>query len=166
MESNSVESTGCNVSFLMAFLHSIFNSINNGEIMKSLKFKALTIVILIWLGNPIFAGCGHCQSNKKAEKSAKSNSLVTIVPEGGQIEGLVISSCGKCNLGYKKKRGCSLTVQIGDTVYQVEGVKFHDHGNPHAGEGFCNAVRIAYVSGKVEKNVFHADTFTLIESPK
>ena len=88
------------------------------------------------------------------------------MPESGNIEGFVISSCGMCNFGYKKIRGCSLTIKIGDTVYPVEGTKIHDHGDPHSEEGFCSAIRIAYVSGKVIKNKFHSDSFTLIESPK
>ena len=48
----------------------------------------------------------------------------------------------------------------------VEGTKIHDHGDPHSKEGFCNAIRVAYVSGKIEKKKFHSSSFTLIESPE
>ena len=71
-----------------------------------------------------------------------------------------------CNFGYKKIKGCSLTIKIGDDIYPVEGSSIHDHGNPHSEEGFCSAVRVAYVSGKVKKNKFYSESFSLIESPK
>ena len=70
------------------------------------------------------------------------------------------------NFGYKKIRGCNLAIKIEDKIYPVEGTKIHDHGDPHSKEGFCSAVRIAYVSGKIKKDKFYSDSFTLIESPK
>jgi len=124
------------------------------------------LLIIIFISSPIFASCGSCQIQNKAPISKKSSAFITTVPESGNIEGFVISSCGMCNFGYKKIRGCSLTIKIGDTVYPVEGTKIHDHGNPHSEEGFCSAIRVAYVSGKVEKNKFYSNSFTLIESPK
>ena len=124
------------------------------------------LLVIIFISSPIFASCGSCQVQNKAPISKKSNAFVTTVPESGNIEGFVISSCGMCNFGYKKIRGCSLTIKIGDTVYPVEGTKIHDYGNPHSEEGFCSAIRVAYVSGKVEKNKFYSNSFTLIESPK
>ena len=124
------------------------------------------LLIIIFISSPIFAICGSCQAQNKAPVSKKSSAFITTVPESGNIEGFVISSCGMCNFGYKKIRGCSLTIKIEDTVYPVEGTKIHDHGNPHSEEGFCSAIRVAYVSGKVEKNKFYSNSFTLIESPK
>ena len=124
------------------------------------------LLIIIFISSPVFAICGSCQVQNKAPVSKKSSTFITTVPESGNIEGFVISSCGMCNFGYKKIRGCSLTIKIGDTVYPVEGTKIHDHGNPHSEEGFCSAIRVAYVSGKVEKNKFYSNSFTLIESPK
>ena len=124
------------------------------------------LLIIIFISSPIFASCGSCQVQNKAPISKKSSAFITTVPESGNIEGFVISSCGMCNFGYKKIRGCSLTIKIGDAVYPVEGTKMHDHGDPHSEEGFCSAVRVAYVSGKVEKNKFYSNSFTLIESPK
>ena len=124
------------------------------------------LLIIIFISSPIFASCGSCQIQNKAPISKKSSAFITTVPESGNIEGFVISSCGMCNFGYKKIRGCSLTIKIGDAVYPVEGTKMHDHGDPHSEEGFCSAVRVAYVSGKVEKNKFYSNSFTLIESPK
>ena len=133
------------------------------------KYILLSLLILVFISNFVFAACGSCPGDTDDSTvvvSKKTSALVTTVPESGGIEGFVISSCGKCNFGYKKRRGCSLTIKIEDTVYPVQGIKIHDHGDPHSGEGFCNSVRVAYVSGEIKKNVFHADSFTLIESPE
>jgi len=120
---------------------------------------------LISVSNFVFASCGSCQVQAKPTLK-KSNSLVSTIPESGNIEGFAIASCGMCNFAYKGSKGCSLTIKIGDTVYPVEGNSIHDHGNPHSEEGMCSAIRVAYVSGKVKDNKFYSDSFTLIESPK
>ena len=133
------------------------------------KYILLSLLISVFISNFVFAACGSCPGDTDDSTvvvSKKTSALVTTVPESGGIEGFVISSCGKCNFGYKKRRGCSLTIKIEDTVYPVQGIKIHDHGDPHSEEGFCNSVRVAYVSGEIKKNVFYADSFTLIESPK
>ena len=122
-------------------------------------------LILISVSNFIFAGCGSCQVHTKPI-SKKANSLVSTIPESGDIEGFAIASCGMCNFAYKGSKGCSLTIKIGDTVYPVEGNSIHEHGDPHSEEGMCSAIRVAYVSGKVKKDKFYSDYFTLIESPK
>ena len=148
--------------------------------MNALNMKniLLSLMILIFAMNPIFASCGSCEIqdktpiSKKSSSSVttipakKSSSFVTTIPKSGNIEGFVISSCGMCNFGYRKSKGCSLTIKIGDTVYPVEGTSIHNHGNPHSSEGFCSAIRVAHVSGKIEKNKFHSNSFTLIESPE
>ena len=125
----------------------------------------LSLLISVFISNFVFASCGSCQVQAKPILK-KSNSLVSTIPESGNIEGFVISSCGMCNFGYKGNKGCSLTIKIGDTVYPVEGTNIHKHGDPHSEEGMCSAIRVAYVSGKVKDNKFYSDSFTLIESPK
>ena len=130
------------------------------------KYILLSLLISIFVSNFVFASCGSCQVQAKPVISEKSNSLVTTIPESGEIEGFAIASCGMCNFAYKGSKGCSLTIKIGDTVYPVEGNSIHDHGNPHSEEGMCSAIRVAYVSGKVKGNKFYSESFTLIESPK
>ena len=120
---------------------------------------------LISVSNFVFASCGSCQVQAKPTLK-KSNSLVSTIPESGNIEGFAIASCGMCNFAYKGSKGCSLTIKIGDTVYPVEGNSIHEHGDPHSEEGMCSAIRVAYVSGKVKKNKFYSESFSLIESPK
>ena len=133
--------------------------------MKIIKNTLIIISIL----NIVFAGCGKCPGDevKKNKESTPNkttiNSLVTAVPEDGNIEGIVITSCGTCKLGVKEG-GCSLWVKIGETVYPVEGTSLHDHGNAHGSEGFCSAVRVAWAKGQVKKNVFHSESFLLVGS--
>ena len=135
--------------------------------LNILNKKNISLLLtIIFILSPIFASCGSCQVQDKAPISKKSSEFITTVPESGNIEGFVISSCGMCNFGYKKIRGCSLTIKIGDIVYPVEGTSIHNHGNPHSEEGFCSAIRIAHVSGKIKNDKFHSDSFILIESPR
>ena len=129
---------------------------------KNILLFSLT---LISVSSFVFASCGGCQVQTKPTVK-KSNSLVSIIPESGDIEGFAIASCGMCNFAYKGSRGCSLTIKIGETVYPVEGDSIHKHGDPHSEEGMCSIIRVAYVSGKIKENKFYSDSFTLIESPK
>ena len=128
-----------------------------------MKIIKNTIIILYTL-NIVMAGCGKCpgdslQTNKESPVSKTNiNTLITAVPEDGNIEGIVITSCGTCKLGVKGG-GCSLSVKIGDTVFPVTGTGIHDHGDALGSQGFCSAVRVARAKGKIKKNVFHADSF-------
>ena len=106
------------------------------------------------------------ESVKEEPINEKSSALITSIPESGDIEGFVITSCGICGFGFRGVKGCSLTIKIVYKVYPVEGTNIHKHGDMHAKEGMCNAVRIAYVSGTMKKNKFYSDSFTLIESPQ
>ena len=126
----------------------------------------LSFLIVIFISSFVFASCGSCEVQAESVVLKKINSLVTTIPESGNVEGFAITSCGMCNFGYKGSKGCSLTIKIGDTVYPVEGTSIHKHGDPHSKEGMCSAIRVAYIAGKVKNNKFYSDFFTLIESPK
>ena len=124
------------------------------------------LIIVIFIINFIYAGCGTCQGDKPLTKKSipsKStvNTLIMSIPSNGMIDGLVITSCGKCNLG-TEDRGCSLSIKIGDEIYPVKGTGIHDHGDAHGSAGFCSAVRIAWAKGKMKKGVFQADSFVLV----
>ena len=131
--------------------------------MKNILLPSMVLFLLLSLS---FGGCGSCQTQEPHTPAKKTSALITAIPESGKIEGFAIASCGMCSFDYKGSRGCSLTIKIGDKVYPVEGTSMRKHGDPHTPEGMCNAVRVAYVSGKVKRNRFHSDSFTLIESPK
>ena len=119
---------------------------------------------LISVSNFIFASCGSCQVQAKPTLK-KSNSLVSTIPESGNIEGFAIASCGMCNFDYKRSKGCSLTIKIEDTIYPVKGTNSEKYGCDHSGEGLCSTIRIAYVSGELKDNKVYYDYFNLIESP-
>tara|TARA_B100001094_G_scaffold323308_1_gene373949 strand:+ start:305 stop:688 length:384 start_codon:yes stop_codon:yes gene_type:complete len=122
------------------------------------KLNQIILVLSLSL-NVVYAGCGSCSvDNKKAEKPA--GDFITKINENGTIKGLVLASCGMCNFGMKN-RNCSLAIQINEKAYNVKGSKIDDHGDSHAKDGFCNAVRVANVSGKIKKSYFMADTFVL-----
>tara|TARA_Y200000002_G_C22624297_1_gene639577 strand:- start:415 stop:798 length:384 start_codon:yes stop_codon:yes gene_type:complete len=118
-----------------------------------------TILVLSFSLSITYAGCGSCNvDNKKAEKPM--GDFITEINENGTIKGLVLASCGMCNFGMKNIN-CSLAIQINEKAYDVKGTKIDDHGDSHAKDGFCNAVRVANVSGKIKKSDFMADTFVL-----
>ena len=130
------------------------------------------VLFIILISNLMFAGCGKCGGGSAqslpglpAIKKTDVNTLITSVPKDGNIEGIIITSCGTCKLGIKEG-GCSLSVKIGDTVYPVEGTGIHDHGDAHASDGFCSAIRVAWAKGQMKDNVFHAELFTLVGSPE
>ena len=125
------------------------------------------ILLSLFIINLVFANCGNDHGDGKAAnmlnvKKSKVNTLVTTVTDDGKINGLVITSCGQCNLGLKGKAGCSLTIKIGESIYPVEGTGIHDHGDAHGKEGFCSAIRVAWATGKIKDKVFHAESFQLV----
>ncbi len=77
---------------------------------------------------------------------------------------IVDASCGTCNFGLKGK-ACELAVKIDGTSYFVDGTTIHDHGNSHAKDGFCNAIKKAKVSGSVVNGRFKSKTF-IIQKPE
>ena len=122
------------------------------------NFRYLLLVLTFSLGT-IYAGCGSCNiSNKKAEKPL--GDFVTNINDDGTVTGLVLASCGMCNFGMRNRK-CSLAIQINERAFNVKGSKIDDHGDSHAIDGFCNAVRVAKVSGKIDKSTFIADSFEL-----
>ena len=78
-------------------------------------------------------------------------------PEKAQI---VETACGECQFGMKGK-SCDLAVRIDGKAYFVDGTTIDEHGDAHAEDGFCNAIRKAAVTGKVENGRFKATSFTL-----
>ena len=76
-------------------------------------------------------------------------------------EMIVDAACGQCKFGLPGK-SCDLAVRIGDTSYFVDGTTIDEHGNAHAEDGFCNAVRKAKVKGRVADNRFKVIRFELL----
>ena len=122
---------------------------------------SLLLVMYIVSYNSIYAGCGSCNVSKtKVADGHTNHELVSKLSNDGVVSGFVLASCGMCNFGMRNK-DCSLAIQISDKAYNVKGTDIDDHGDSHAKDGFCNAIRVAKVSGKVKKNMFLADSFEL-----
>jgi len=79
----------------------------------------------------------------------------------GLSERTVEAACGQCQFELPGD-GCDLAVRIQGVPYFVDGTGIDDHGDAHAADGFCNAVRGARVSGNVVDGRFHASAFTLV----
>ncbi|MGK4566988.1 DUF6370 family protein [Flavobacterium sp. 3HN19-14] len=76
-------------------------------------------------------------------------------------------ACGECKFGMKGD-ACDMAVKIDGKTYFVDGAKkMEAYVDPHAKNGFCNAVRQATVSGEIVGNRFKATSFELVaEKPK
>ena len=74
---------------------------------------------------------------------------------------IVEASCGQCQFGMKAK-GCDLSVRIDGKTYFVDGAKLDDHGDAHAEDGFCAAIRTVEVVGEVKDDRFVASYFKLL----
>ena len=62
-----------------------------------------------------------------------------------------------------KGKSCDLAVRIDGKAYFVDGTTIDEHGDAHAKDGFCNTIRKASVTGKVENGRFKATSFTLLK---
>ena len=71
-------------------------------------------------------------------------------------------SCGQCQFGMQSKKGCDLAVRIDGKTYFVDGTKLDDHGDAHAEDGFCNAIRKAEVVGEIKDDKFVVSYFKLL----
>ncbi|WP_309642011.1 DUF6370 family protein [Flavobacterium sp.] len=70
-------------------------------------------------------------------------------------------ACGQCQFGMKAK-GCDLATRIDGKSYFINGTKIDDHGDAHAKDGFCSAVRKAEVIGQIKDNRFVVSYFKLL----
>ena len=86
-------------------------------------------------------------------------------PKGNNmsINQVVEAACGQCQFGITGKAGCDLAVQIDGKSYFVDGTSIHDHGDAHADDGFCEAIRQVEVKGEIIDGRFKAETFTIIK---
>jgi len=88
----------------------------------------------------------------------------TSVPDPKKKILIVETSCGQCQFGMKDKKGCDLAVRIDGKSYFVDGTSIDEHGDAHAKDGFCEAVRKAEVQGEIVDNRFKATYFKLVKA--
>ena len=79
------------------------------------------------------------------------------------INQVVEAACGQCQLGMTEKSGCDLAIRIDGKSYFVDGTSIHDHGDAHADDGFCEAIRQANVKGEIIEGRFKSESFTIIK---
>lgn len=76
---------------------------------------------------------------------------------------VVETACGQCQFGLPGK-GCNLAVRINGKAYFVDGTDIDSHGDAHASDGFCNAVRKASVQGALVNNRYQVTWFQLTDT--
>jgi Family of unknown function (DUF6370) len=118
-----------------------------------MKVLPLLLMIALW-------AMGSAQA-QTAPVAATTGTIAVAAPADTL---LVEAACGQCRLGLKGK-GCDLAVRVDGRAYFVSGTGIDAHGNAHATDGFCNAIRQARVQGKVENNKFNVSYFQLLPAP-
>ncbi|QZK91315.1 hypothetical protein K5V07_12760 [Flavobacterium sp. CHNK8] len=78
---------------------------------------------------------------------------------------IVEASCGQCQFAMTG-HGCDLAVRIDGKSYFVDGSSIDSHGDAHAKDGFCAAVRKAKVTGYIVNQRFVATSFELLPEKK
>ena len=78
---------------------------------------------------------------------------------------VVQTACGECQFKLDGK-GCHLAVRLNDKAYFVDGTDIDSHGDAHAKDGFCNAVRKAEIQGEIINNRYQVTYFKLLKDAK
>ena len=83
-------------------------------------------------------------------------------PDPNKKVQVVETACGECQFKLAGK-GCDLAVRIDGKAYFVDGTAIDSHGDAHAKDGFCNAVRKAEVQGNLVNDRFKVTYFKLLK---
>ncbi|CAM2797343.1 DUF6370 family protein [Flavobacterium frigoris] len=78
---------------------------------------------------------------------------------------IVEAACGQCQFAMEGY-GCELAVRIDGKSYFVDGTSLDSHGDAHASDGFCAAIRKAAVVGEIKNNRFVVSSFKLLPEEK
>lgn len=70
-------------------------------------------------------------------------------------------ACGECQFEMPGN-GCDLAIRIDGNVYFVDGSSIDDHGDAHAEDGLCNAIRKAKVTGTIHNGRFQSKKIELV----
>ena len=112
--------------------------------------------VLLMLALPALgAAQAHPAQGRPTGSAASATSADTL---------LVEAACGQCRLGLPGQ-GCDLAVRVRGRAYFVAGTGIDGHGNAHAADGFCNAIRQARVLGTIADNQFNVSYFQLLPAP-
>jgi len=94
--------------------------------------------------------------------SAQKSDTKVSVPDPNKKIQIVETACGECQFKLDGK-SCDLAVRIDGRSYFVDGTDIDSHGDAHAKNGFCNAVRKAEVQGEIVNNRFKVTYFKLLK---
>ena len=75
---------------------------------------------------------------------------------------VVEASCGQCQFNMDGS-GCDLAIKIGNESYYVKGTNIDDHGDAHASDGFCEAIKKAKVTGEIIDGYFISESFEVLD---
>jgi len=88
--------------------------------------------------------------------------LRVATPDPNKKIQVVETACGQCQFKLTGK-GCDLAVRMDGKAFFVDGTDIDSHGDAHAKDGFCNAVRKAEVQGELMNNRFKVTYFKLLK---
>src|SRR6188768_4086843 len=94
----------------------------------------------------------------------KSDPKVSTPDPNKKIQ-IVETACGECQFKLTGK-SCDLAVRINGRSYFVDGTDIDSHGDAHAKDGFCNAVRKAEVQGEIVNDRYKVTYFKLLKNPE
>ena len=120
-------------------------------------FFGLTILVFA-------VSCGQKANKQESSESTEVTEAVEspVITKVQLAEGVEVEvACGECMFGLAGE-SCDLAVRIDGQAYFVDGTSIDDHGDAHAEDGLCNAIRKGTVKGKIENDRFIAESIELL----
>ncbi len=111
-----------------------------------------------------FLSCIICLVFISSAFGQKSDPKVSTPDPNKKIQ-IVETACGECQFKLAGE-SCDLAVRIDGKSYFVDGTDIDSHGDAHAKDGFCKAVRKAEVQGEIVNDRFKVTYFKLLKSPE
>jgi uncharacterized protein YndB with AHSA1/START domain len=106
----------------------------------------------------------YCQTGTPepdGEPDDKHNAAV--LEEGTKLDNEVVElACGECQFNLAGD-GCDLAIRFCGKALYVEGSHIDDHGDAHAEDGLCNAIRRARVTGIVRNGKLVVDRIEVLK---
>lgn len=109
--------------------------------------------ILIVFTFVVFFGC---------TSYAQNTGIKTAKPDSTKKIETVDAACGQCQFHLPGK-GCNLAIRIDGKAYFVDGTTIDEHGDAHATDGFCEAIRKAAVQGEIVNGRYKITYFKLLK---
>jgi hypothetical protein len=110
---------------------------------------------LLLIAGLLFSSIAFSQTTEKKNAAPDPNKKLLVVE----------TSCGQCKFDLPGS-DCDLAVRIDGKAYFVQGTSIDEHGDAHAKDGFCNAIRKAEVQGEVVNDKFKVTYFKLLPEAK